>query len=115
MGHFSSNGITSKKKQQQQQQQQSIPLPPPFKVGVFLVPFWQLEQLGPYCMEGVGEGKLKALLVKITYISCSSTHLSEHEILLTKHNNINNQYLLSPFAGSNTFIPATVISATDEK
>ena len=41
--------------------------------------------------------------------------LSEHEILLTKHNNINNQYLLSSGAGSNTFIPATIISALDEK
>ena len=41
--------------------------------------------------------------------------LSEHQILLTKHNNINNQYLLSSGAGSNTFIPATIISALDEK
>ena len=41
--------------------------------------------------------------------------LSEHEILLTKHNNINNQYLLPSFVGSNTFVPATIISALDEK
>ena len=41
--------------------------------------------------------------------------LSEHEKLLTKHNNINNQYLLSSGAGSNTFIPAAIISALNEK